>query len=118
MKNRLLLSSAVLAGAGLLSTGVPWPAAASAASASPAPASAASIECHQAAATLTVQHRAPVHTLPKGSSGLAYFASAGTSYRIGGYCDNSFGNRWYCVGGCDFESSLYGFWIFEEYFLD
>lgn len=113
MKNRASLTLAVLVGVGgLLTTGTS-PATAASSTARPAPA----IECREAAASLTVKHRAPVHTAPSGRSGVAWIAAKGKTYRIGGYCDNSAGNRWYCVAGCDFSDAPTGFWIWEEYFL-
>lgn len=112
MKNTLLLTVATLAGiGGVLASGTP-----AAAAEAPAARAAGQIECHEASARLTVQHRAPVHTAPSAAAHVAWFAAKGKTYRIGGYCDNSHGNRWYCVAGCDFSDTPKGFWIFEEYF--
>jgi hypothetical protein len=114
MQNRLSLTVAAIAGVGaMLSTGSS-PAAAAPTTAQPA----AAYSCHPGAASLTVQHRAPVHTQPSGRSSIAWIASAGKTYRIGGYCTNSAGNRWYCVAGCDFSDTPTGRWIWEEYFRD
>lgn len=111
MRNRALVWTAALVGAGLLSSGAPADAGRPS-----GPRAPSTVECQEAAATLTVQHRAPVHTGPKGSSPVAWFAARGTSYRIGGYCDNSAGNRWYCVSACDFDEGATGRWVWEEYF--
>ena len=114
MNNRLFLIPAVLAAGvgGLLTTGTS-PAAAEAPPAQPR----ATIECHKTAGSLTVQHRAPVHTRPRAASHVMWFAAEGKTYRVGGYCDNSAGNRWFCVASCDFKDTPRGFWIFEAYFL-
>lgn len=72
--------------------------------------------CREAAGNLTVRHRAPVHTQPSGRSPVDWIAAAGRTYRIGGYCDNSAGNRWFCVARCDFSGTPSGRWIWEEYF--
>jgi hypothetical protein len=114
MKNRVSLTLAALAGVGgFLTTGAS-PAVAAPSTAQPVSA----FECRAASAHLTVQHRAPVHTQPSGKSSIAWIASKGKTYRIGGYCDNSAGNRWYCVAGCDFDDTPTGRWIWEEYFRD
>jgi hypothetical protein len=111
VKNRLFVPVVVLAGAaGLLASGTS-PAAAEAPTAQPT----ASLECHKAAASLTVRHRAPVHTRPSAAAHVMWFAAKGKTYRIGGHCDNSIGNRRYCVAGCDFRDTPKGYWIFEEY---
>lgn len=81
-----------------------------------APAATRSISCDAAGATPTVWYRAPVHTQPKGTSPVAWVAASGKTYRIGGYCDDSAGNRWYCVASCDFDDGVSGYWIWEEYF--
>jgi hypothetical protein len=113
MNNRAFLIPAVLvAGVGGMLTTSTTPAAAEPATAQPR----ATIECHETAGSLTVRHRAPVQTRPSAASHVMWFAAKGKTYRIGGYCDNSIGNRWYCVAGCDFKDTPKGFWIFEEYF--
>lgn len=112
MKNRVSLALAVLVGVGsLLMTGTS-PAAAVSSTARPT----AAFDCKAGAGSLTVQHRAPAHTQPSGKSSIAWIAAKGKTYRIGGYCDNSAGNRWYCVADCDFSDTPTGFWIWEEYF--
>lgn len=103
MKNCLFLPLAALAGAGgLLASGT------SPAAAGGTVRPAASLECHKAAASLTVRHRAPVHTRPSAAAHVAWFAAKGKRYRIGGYCDNFLGNRWFCVAGCDFSGTPKG----------
>jgi hypothetical protein len=114
MKNRVSLTLAAFAGVGgLLTTGTTPVAAASLPEKQ-----AAAFECREASGHLTVQHRAPVHTQPSGKSAVDWIASAGKTYRIGGFCDNSAGNRWYCVARCDFDDTPTGRWIWEEYFRD
>lgn len=113
MKNPISLTLAVLAGVGGFLTAGTSPATAASSTAQ----RSAAIECHEASATLTVQHRAPVHSEPSGTSSVVWIAAEGKTYRIGGYCDNDAGNRWYCVAGCDFSDAPRGFWIWEEYFL-
>ncbi|MDF1603961.1 hypothetical protein [Nocardioides sp. YIM 152315] len=72
--------------------------------------------CREAAGNITVRHRAPVHTGPSGRSPIDFIAAAGRTFRLGGYCDNSAGNRWYCVARCEFSGTPSGLWIWEEYF--
>ena len=112
MKNRVSLALAILVGLANLLTTATSPATAVSSSARPA----AAISCRAGAASLTVQHRAPVHTHARGSSSIAFVAAKGTTYRIGGYCINSAGNRWYCVAKCDFSDTITGLWVWEEYF--
>ena len=76
---------------------------------------AGQIDCDKTSAVLELKHRAPVHTRPSGKSGIRFVMSAGEVLRIGGYCDNSAGNRWYCFKDCGINE---GNWIWEEYFLD
>jgi hypothetical protein len=114
MKNRVSLTLAALVGAGGLLTSGPSPAAAAPSTARPP----GTIECHESGGSLTVQHRAPVHTQPSGKSSIAWIAAKGKTYRIGGYCDNTAGNRWYCVAGCDFSDNPTGRWVWEAYFHD
>jgi hypothetical protein len=114
MKNLTALAlTGLVAAAGLL-TASTSPAAASPTTSSSA--ASGQITCVEWPGALTVKRRAPVHTAPSGKSGVAWFAAQGKGYRIGGYCDNSAGNRWYCVAGCDFSDAPTGFWIWEDYF--
>jgi hypothetical protein len=114
MQNRVSLTLAALVGVGALLTTGASPATAAPSAARPP----GGVECKETGGHLTVQHRAPVHTAPSGKSSIAWIAAKGTTYRIGGYCDNSAGNRWYCVAGCDFDDTPTGRWIWEEYFRD
>lgn len=113
MKKLLFLSIAALLGATLATSAVPG----AFAQTGSAPTSGRSFECHSVSTVLTLQHRAPVHVRPYGKSPVAYFAARGSDERVGAYCDNSDGQRWYCIAACDFDSSLNGFWVWEEYFL-
>lgn len=112
MKNRWFLTAAVLmAGVGgVLTTGT-----SAAAAEAPTAQPSAMIKCHPGTGFLTVKHRAPVHTQPSAASRVKWIASKGATYRTGGYCDNSYGNRWYCVAGCDFRDNPRGYWIWEKY---
>lgn len=112
MKKLALALTALVGMGGLLTTGpsiVTSPA--QAAPAQPA----GRIDCDRTSANLEVKHRAPVHTRPSGKSPVSFVVSAGKVLRIGGYCDNSAGNRWYCFADCGISE---GNWIWEEYFLD
>jgi hypothetical protein len=114
MRKRALTTLVVLTcTGGLLAAGTT---SASAASTDTSNARAGQFICRTAAGNLTVRHRAPVHTQPSGRSPIDFIAASGRTFRIGGYCDNSAGNRWFCVARCDFSDTPSGRWIWEEYF--